>query len=109
MKYNFKYPPRSLSYAYFPQKALRSYYTIPFPSKYHDNQNVLAFYENPALVPEEYANQINKMPLQDVKYLANILKMPAVIVLASYCEIDNRQEVQDVYFINPNSAKHIKT
>lgn len=106
MKYNFKYPHRSVSYAYYPQKQMRSYYTIPFPSKFHDNQNVLAFYENPSLIPQEHSHNINKMPLQDVKYLANVFKMPAVVILAVYCDMQDQEEVHDVYFINP--AKHIK-
>lgn len=102
--FSFRYLPRNTKVVYYPSKQLRSYYSKPFPV--NDNlQNVLTFYHNTALIPEELAHNIQTIPVKDMEYLTSVFKMPAIVILTAYCDVKTSDEINEVYFVRQQLYK----
>lgn len=77
------------------------YYSIPFYSATQKEcKNCLVAFQYKEYI--ERKDDIVEMTVQDMKYVASLLKMPLIVALNSYCNLDDKEDHVDVYYYDKN-------
>jgi hypothetical protein len=109
LKHNFtyKYPSSNLKRVYYPSTGERyTYYSVQ-----KNNKNILVFFEHTGLIkmPEKSDTPsrpcvINSTDIEEMHHISKLLNMPAVVVLNTYCDIDDRKQMYDIFYTQTKSV-----
>lgn len=71
-----------------------------------DKINILVFYDFEKYIDPQY--EIEKMRFEDACYLGSIFNMPLGIVLNTYCNRLNKEEMCDLYYLKNDSIDFLR-
>lgn len=120
-QYRFQYLPDNTNVYYIGKRlSTRSYahimYTEPHISKEKkDVTNVLIGYCNEMYAHNKRSNidtdcDILCEPLTNMKYLSQLYKLPLIVEINTFCDIEDAQEcIEAYYYFNGNDQKLITT
>ena len=78
------------------------YYSVPFQANKECKNCIVAFQYTEYI---EKKDEIVAMTVQDIKYVASLMKMPLLVALNSYCNLDDKEHYVDVFFYDANLRK----
>lgn len=109
--YAFRYPNPRPSHVYYPSAGGRLLYSVPFHSREQSAiRNALLFYGCVSQVPcVEGASKIARLRTEDAIEYGRLLRMPVAILLAARCDLENRDEIHEIYYAYQPAADPISS
>lgn len=104
--YNFRFPKNKIKTLYYPSKNdFHTYFSVKFCSREQNEcTNVLTFFEHVHHIPEDLQCVVHKADVDDASYIGKLLNMPVVIILDTYCDIDDFDQKYDLYYLQDKQA-----